>query len=69
MKLLNLSPADRVDCYVIYVVNRFEVYHRDDWMMTAAQTVDDLKKQLADNGIIDPSFSALASEKLEYMGF
>ena len=64
MKLLNLTPADRVNCSVIYNVNRFEVYHADGWMMTAAQTAGDLNKQLLDNGIESVKYDRVATSKI-----
>ena len=50
-KLLNLEAADRANCHVTYNVNRFEVYHADGHLLTAASTKADLQAQLADNGI------------------
>ena len=64
MKLLNLTPADRVNCSVIYNVNRFEVYHADGWMMTAAQTAGDLNKQLRDNGIASVKYDRVSASKI-----
>ena len=64
MKLLNLTPADRVNCSVIYNVNRFEVYHADGWMMTAAQTAGDLNKQLLDNGIASVKYDRVSASKI-----
>ena len=64
-KLLNLEPADRVNCHVTYNVNRFEVYHADGYLLTAASTKADLQAQLADNGI-KAVFDGAAQRK--YMG-
>lgn len=64
MKLLNLTPADRINCFVIYNVNRFEVYHAEGWMMTAAQTAGDLNKQLLDNGIESVKYDRVATSKI-----
>ena len=50
-KLLNLEAADRINCAVTYNVNRFEVYHANGYLLTAASTKADLKAQLAANGI------------------
>ena len=66
MKLLNLTQAERLNCHVCYMFNRFEVYHNDGWMITAARTVTDLKKQLSDNGIVNPIFGSIAQQK--YIG-
>ena len=64
-KLLNLEPADRINCLVTYNVNRFEVYHADGHMLTAANTKADLQAQLAANGI-KAAFDGAAQRK--YLG-
>ncbi len=63
LKPLNLIPEDRVGCTVTYSVNRFEVYHRDGWLMTAAQTKNDLNSQLWQNSLLDAKFDTIASRK------
>ena len=63
LRPLNLSDEDRVGCTVTYNVNRFEVYHADGWMMTAAQTKTDLNSQLWQNGLLNAKFDAIASCK------
>ena len=63
MKNLNLAPADRLNCLVTYNVNRFEVYHADGWLMTAAINKDDLKQQLAQNEIKGALFDRAAKYK------
>ncbi len=60
-KPLNITDADRIGIKVTYSVNRFEVYHANGWMMTAAQTKADLKAQLAQNGIKDAMFDGIAT--------
>jgi hypothetical protein len=65
IKLLNLEAADRINCRVTYNVNRFEVYHADGYLMTAASTKADLQAQLADNGI-KAAFDGAAQRK--YLG-
>jgi hypothetical protein len=64
-KPLNLTPADRTGCTVTYNVNRFEVFHADGWMMTAASSKADLKEQLATNQLV-ASFDDMAATK--YLG-
>ena len=63
LKPLNLSADDRIGCTVTFNLNRFEVYHADGWMMTAAQTKADLTKQLMHNQITDAKFDSIASGK------
>ena len=63
MKTLNLTPADRTNCSVTFNVNRFEVYHANGWLITAAQTKADLKAQLAENGILGAKFDSAAQRK------
>ena len=63
MKTLNLAPADRANCSVTFNVNRFEVYHANGWLITAAQTKADLKAQLAENGILGAKFDSAAARK------
>jgi hypothetical protein len=65
-KPLNITDVDRVGVKVTYNVNRFEVYHANGWMMTAAQTKTDLKSQLAQNGIKDAMFDGIAQRM--YLG-
>jgi hypothetical protein len=33
---LNLDPVDRLNCVVTFNVNRFEIYHANGWLMSAA---------------------------------
>lgn len=63
IKTLNLSPADRIGCVVTFNVNRFEVYHANGWLMTAALNKADLKAQLKQNGISGARFDAGAVRK------
>ena len=63
MKKLNLTPADCTNCTVTFNINRFEVYHANGWMMTAAQTKADLKSQLVENGITGAKFDSAAQRK------
>ena len=63
MKLLNISDEDRKNCLVIYNINRYEVCHADRYLLTAAYSKDDLKKQLIANKIYNPKFCAVASEQ------
>ena len=63
MKTLNLTIADRTNCTVTFNLNRFEVYHANGWMLTAAQTKADLKAQLVENGIIGAKFDSAAQRK------
>lgn len=63
MKTLNLATADRTNCTVTFNLNRFEVYHANGWMLTAAQTKADLKAQLAENGIVGAKFDSAAQHK------
>lgn len=66
-KLLNITENDRIGCKVVYNVNRFEVYHANGWMLTAAINKDDLKKQLSENGIKNAMFDSHALQK--YLGW
>ena len=63
MTTLSLTTADRTNCTVTFNINRFEVYHANGWMMTAAQTKADLKAQLAENGITGAKFDSAAQRK------
>ena len=63
MKKLNLTPADCTNCTVTFNINRFEVYHANGWMITAAQTKADLKSQLSENGIVGAKFDSAAQRK------
>jgi hypothetical protein len=63
MKKLNLSQEDRTGCTITYNVNRFEVYHKDGWMITAAYDKDDLKSQLSQNAIAGATFDSAALSK------
>lgn len=60
MKSLNLTDEDRIGCTVTFNVNRFEVYHADGWMLTAAQTKQDLNSQLWQNQLLNAKFDAMA---------
>jgi hypothetical protein len=62
-KPLNTEAADRINCTVTFNVNRFEVYHANGWLMTAASTKTDLKSQLSQNGIKNPMFDSIATRK------
>jgi hypothetical protein len=63
MKTLNLNESDRIGCVVTYNVNRFEVYHKDGWMITAAYDKGDLKYQLSQNAIAGATFDSAAQSK------
>jgi len=63
MKYLNLTATDRLNCAVTYNVNRFEVYHAQGWLMTAASDKADLVAQLAQNGITGARFDSAAQRK------
>lgn len=63
MKTLNLGLADNVGCRVTYNVNRFEVYHADGYLLTAAATKADLKAVLTQNRIKGAVFDAAARSK------
>ena len=63
LKPLDLSAADRAGVVVTYSINRFEVYHADGWLMTAAQDKAELQKQLTQNQITDAEFDAVARRK------
>jgi hypothetical protein len=63
MKILNLGPSDRVGVMVTYNVNRFEVYHADGWMMTAASSKADLVSQLSQNGLQGAKLDSAAQRK------
>jgi hypothetical protein len=66
-KTLNLTDVDRKNARVTYNVNRFEVYHADGYMLTAAVDKVDLKAQLAANGF-DPATTVLdAAAMRKYM--
>jgi hypothetical protein len=62
-KPLNITEQDRVNCVVTFNVNRFEVYHANGWLMTAASTKASLKEQLAQNGIKNAKFDSVATRK------
>lgn len=68
MRKLNLTDAERIACRVTYNVNRFEVYGAAGsdlagCMLTAAYTKEDLKVQLAENGLVGAMFDAIACAK------
>lgn len=68
MRKLNLTDAERIGCRVTYNVNRFEVYgaadsELADCMLTAAYSKEDLKAQLAENGLVGVTLDAIAARK------
>jgi hypothetical protein len=60
MKLLNLDPVDRLNCQIIYNVNRFEIFHAEGWMMSAANTKSMLIEIITGNRL-DAHFDSLAA--------
>ena len=62
MKPLNLTAADRLNCAVTFNVNKFEVYHADGWIMFSAYDKQELKEQLAANGIKGVLFDGIAQQ-------
>lgn len=68
MRKLNLTDDERIGCRVTYNVNRFEVYGAAgsalaECMLTAAYSKEDLKTQLAENGLVGATFDAIACAK------
>lgn len=62
-KPLNLTEQDRTGCKITFNVNRFEVYHANGWLMTAASSKTSLKEQLAQNKIKNAVFDGIATRK------
>jgi hypothetical protein len=62
-KPLNITDEDRAGVRVTFNVNRFEVYHRDGWLMTAANDKASLKEQLSANRIKGAMFDGVAQRK------
>lgn len=62
-KPLNLTEQDRTGCKITFNVNRFEVYHANGWLMTAASSKVSLKEQLAQNKIKNAVFDGIATRK------
>lgn len=62
-KDMNLTQSDKIDTKVTYNVNRYEVYHKDGWFMTAAINKHDLQNQIFLNGLINPKFDSIAAQK------
>ena len=68
MRKLNLTDDQRIGVRVTYNVNRFEVYGAAGsdlagCMLTAAYSKEDLKVQLAENGMVGATFDAIARAK------
>lgn len=63
MKPLNLTDDDRTGVAITYNVNRFEVYHRNGWLMFAAWDKRELKTLLAANRITGAMCDAIAQRK------
>lgn len=61
-KPLNLTQEDKVSTFVTYNVNRYEIYHKDGWFMTAASNTHDLQNQIFVNGLINPIFDAISTK-------
>jgi hypothetical protein len=62
-KPLNLTEQDRIGCKITFNVNRFEVYHANGWLMTAASSKTSLKEQLVQNKIKNAVFDGIATRK------
>lgn len=62
-KPLMLTLEDTKNCVIRYSVNRFEVYHRDGWLIFAAGTKQMLINMISMHRIENPKFVGLAASR------
>lgn len=61
--IMDLEPAERLGCVVVFNVNRYEVYYAEGHLMFACYNKADLKAMIAANEIENPMFDSKAQRK------